>query len=293
MGQVFVCSNGGLATIVVPGADRAVVGNDELRRLAKELSSFGYVITHDGAALRPGENVAEGHWQYFWKWSELFAIEACEPYPSVRVMWRTRGSSRDETIFAPERTATGRFFSVSRAARDRFASAVERWVEAILDEKPTDSRVVVERGWLDIEHVEWEEVVAMPDVTPEQDRGVYRSGSRAEAVIASRSAPTAFESLLAWLASSPDRRWRETPREISVTREHLYARLRDGKAYRLPISALRARQEADGDVVYTFGRGTFVILLHRKDCRVRELLDRRLEAGDHSVAPPNSSAPMS
>lgn len=293
MGQVFVCTAGGVAQIAMPGDDRTFVGDDELAALAKELSSFGYVVAHDGAALRPGQRIVEGQWHYLWKWSELLEIDAAEPYPSLRISWRTRGSGRDQNVFAPEHTVTGRFFSISRAARDRFAAAVERLVDAIEELKPAEITIPVRRGWLDVPHVEWEEVEAMPELTSEQDRGVYRSASLAETVIASRSAPSVFESLLAWLASSPDRRWRETPREISITREYLYARLRDGKAYRLPISTLRARQHADGDVVYTFGRGTFVILLHREGCRVREVLDRRLEAEDHSVAPPNSSAPMS
>jgi hypothetical protein len=278
MGQIFVCTDQGIAYVTLPGPDRLYAGDAGIERFVREAPALAYQFVAEFRALsEPRRFFLEAAWTFMWPWAELLEVEACEPYPALRVSWRTRGARADERIFAPELTPIGRVFSVSRDARDRFAAIVTAVFDAIEDHAPPGARLTVVRGWLDIPDAPWEEVDTMPEGGSAEGDGVYRSASRGAGVIASRAAPTAFESLLAWLASSPDRRWRETPREISVTREHVYARMGNARAYRVPLEALRSRRgDRDGDLIYTFGRGTFLLLLHRDECPVRDALDARL-----------------
>jgi hypothetical protein len=71
--------------------------------------------------------------------------------------------------------------------------------------------------------------------------------------------------------------WKDHPRELALTAEHVCVLHRNGSVARLPLAALRAmRVSGTGDRLYLFGRSTRLLLPRRKHCDVVAALDRRL-----------------
>ena len=198
------------------------------------------------------------------RWRELARVEAVEPWPSLLLVWQWPNGGDDGCIFVPR----------SARVAEPFAEEVERLVLHCERFVPTS----VVRGWLDVPEVPWEQVARGPsDEQHGGGAGAYRSAAIApeERIVARRAAPTSFETLLLWLASTPERPFRDHPREVIVTEQHVYRRSSQGWA-RVPLETLRAaRGAADGPRVYVFGRRTLLLLPHRAECAVREALDAR------------------
>jgi len=213
----------------------------------------------DDFALRPtGFTMGVGVYEMVFEFRNVAEVEACDPWPAMEVEWRHSGG------------ATRRRFR-SRFAKDReaFAATVEN-VFAHLDERFPH---VAKRGWLEAPEVEWEHVGLFPDerIDDPEQRGGYRLSAKeapAEEIIARRESPKAQETLMDWLASSPNYPWREHPHEVVVSASHVYVRRRDDKVYRLPVSALRVALTNGDDFVFVFGRRTRLLLPHRDGCPV-------------------------
>lgn len=202
------------------------------------------------------------------RWRDLLRLEPIDPWPSLRVRY-VGGDTACADTFAPR----------WRWRVDEFAAAVE----ALIEHASAHAPAVVHRGWLDQPVIEWERVRELPGGRVPLGPGAYRSATATgEPIVARRDAPTPFEALLQWTASTPDRPWRDHPREVVVTDEHVYARRRDRSAWRLPLSSLRAARGApDGDAVFVFGRHTQLVLPARspEGCPVaRALFDALHEA---------------
>lgn len=136
----------------------------------------------------------------------------------------------------------------------------------------------VDRGWNAVPDVPWEEVHELPEFSEHKERAGYRSHQLR--VLARRNPPSPFHTLLLWLASSPDKPWRQTTRELVMTEHQIYQTQYDGDLKRLPLDALRKRLgPSDGDAVYVFGRKSFLLLPHAKGCEVQAELERRLLQG--------------
>ena len=209
------------------------------------------------------------------RWSDEFELAAVDPWPRLLVRW-----DGGEVVLAP-RTFGGLLSPLSFEAR---AESAVREVERRAPER-------VRLGWVDVPVVDWERVTGLPalpeDGGASAGDGAYRAGRALaeEVAVAARSGPTPLEAMLDWLASSPDRPWRDHPREVRVTEDALYASRGDGSAWRLPLTALRRRDGVGGeDAVYVFGRRTRLVLTARvPPCPVRAFLDRRLTAGGVAI----------
>jgi len=226
-------------------------------------------------ALRPedykleptGFRMGAGIHQLVFPFKTLVSVEATDPYPTFEIEWRHMGGKTRR-----------RFIARFRRDEEAWGASVER-IFAHLDERFPH---VVHRGWLDAQHTEWEPAAGFPDEGPSDDdkRGGYRLSARdapAEEVVAERASPKPLEAMMDWLASGPDSPWREHPREVKVTVNHVYVRRRDDAVYRLPLSALRCgRKNTTGDVVYVFGRRTRLLLPHRDACAVVTALNALL-----------------
>jgi len=204
------------------------------------------------------------------RWREVTALEAIEPWPHVKVVWYFNHARYEERIVPLRIWGRGGPLAFEQGAEALFAYAGE-----IL--RPAQLR----RGWLDEPIVEWELCSDLPGHEPPPEAaGAYRTAAArvVEPIVARRAPLTPFEAMLCWLASGPGRPWQDTPREVVLTEEHLYARRRDRRAWRLPLSELRVRYgEAASDAFYVFGRRTMVILPGREGCPVRARLDELLE----------------
>jgi hypothetical protein len=207
----------------------------------------------------------------------LRELEAIDPWPSVRVRWK-HAHGEDERVFRLRRRYRTAAFGTSTAEAEQFAHVVDQlfdWVEG-----HAWGRHHVRRGWLDVPDVRWEPVDRFPaEGASGPGGGAFRTqAAPSEQVIARRPPATGLDGMLLWLAAS-GRSWKETPAEIAVTAEHVYARTRAGSAFRIPRSALRTRMgDDDRDVAYVFGRRARLLLLGEDDCPVRRLLDAQLAA---------------
>ncbi|MFK7990787.1 MAG: hypothetical protein AB8I08_32505 [Sandaracinaceae bacterium] len=201
---------------------------------------------------------------------QLETVAAVEPWPSLHVAWKTKHLTLDRTLSPPERRfGDGGPTNAQRAHEEMVLTVVEQL-------RASSAASAVERGWTAFDVVPWEQTQEWPDDAEVGD-GAFRTAADADPVVARRASPSPLESLLVWLASSPDKRLVNTPREVVLTREQLYARFSDDVVRRLPRDCLRARRgPPDKDAVYLFGRRTRLVLPHRDGCPVREALDAQL-----------------
>ncbi len=211
------------------------------------------------------------------RWHEVREVAAVDPWPRVRVAWSGPGGG-DEHTFAPVRDSTDAAFS-GQLTSEPFAVRAAALIEHVVKHAPA----VVDRGWLDLDEVSWEQVASLPELPGERPvvgDGAFRAAPRPveEEAVALREAPTPYEAMLDWLASSPERPWRAHPRRVRTSTHSLYVERRDRTLWRLPLEALRLRVGAyDEDAYYIFGRRTAVLLTHRDGCPVRKALDARLK----------------
>lgn len=201
---------------------------------------------------------------------QIQSIAAVEPWPSLHVAWKTKHLSLERTLAPAER----RFGS---GGPNDAQLAHEAMVEQVIDGLRTGPAAsVVDRGWAGVGVVPWVETELWPD-DASVGEGAFRTAADADPIAARRGPPSPLEAMLVWIASSPDRRLANTPREVILTREHLYARFSDDVVRALHRASLRTRLgPADEDAVYVFGRRTRLVLPHRDGCAVRALLDAQL-----------------
>jgi hypothetical protein len=211
------------------------------------------------------------------RYHELRVVEPRDPWPSLYLEWGPRGLIHpDNTTLRPERSLGPFPFSASHSASVAFEEAVERLVHELTERAPLgDLERFLRRGWLEHPMVAWEDAEWPADVTHVGD-GAFRSAATGLRVVARRAPPGPLEAMLVWLASSPHKRWRDTPHALALSDEHLFERSWSGKARALPRSTLRARLTAGRDAVYVFGRGTMLVLPHRLDCPLAAALDAQL-----------------
>lgn len=201
------------------------------------------------------------------RWRELVALAAVEPWPAVRLSYRSTTVVCDET-FRP------------RSPREHVG--FERGAELLFEHCARFAPARLERGWLDVQPVAWERVARMPGDETTASAGAYRSAAGGgEPVVARRAPPSVMETLAHFLASGPSQPFGAHPREVVVTDRELYARRRDGSVFRLPLAELRlGRGAPDRDSVFVFGRSTRLVLPARRDpCPVAAALWSRLDDG--------------
>lgn len=210
------------------------------------------------------------------RWHELRELAAVDPWPSFRVRWHGPGGG-DEHTFSPRRGTLAEKLSPALSP-----PGFARSVEAMIYHVASHTEGLVKRGWLDAPEVEWERVRALPEARVARElagQGAFRAAPRPieEEATALREKPTALEAMLQWLVSSPEKPWREHPREVRTSAAYLYVERRDRSFWRLPLDTLRVRLGTTrDDAVYVFGRRTGILLTHRDGCPVRAELDARL-----------------
>lgn len=201
----------------------------------------------------------------------LRVVEAIEPWPALRICWEQERVEDERTLSPPPR----RFGAggPTRGQTQHEAMVVE--LLGLLKQK-APRRAELRWGWAGVSNQPWLRVDAMPEEAA-RGQGVFRHHAGPSHLVAEREPPTSFEAMLEWLASSPDRLWVDTPREVALTRDHVYARFARGVVRCLPRESLRERRgPADADAVYVFGRRTRLVLTHREGCPVRVALDAQL-----------------
>jgi len=153
--------------------------------------------------------------------------------------------------------------------QERVVEDVVRWAERHAQ------HVVIDRGWLNAARVEPEPIARWPDPS-DGAVGGYRRQAGGEP-LAEDPTPNVFERLLAWLASTPDKRWTNTPRRLTVTRAHLCYETYQGDLCRYPLSQLRtASPGGGGDRVFVFGRNGRVVIPAGRAAPVVAALDAHL-----------------
>jgi hypothetical protein len=279
MRLLLLCNPGGLAWLRTAGStDGLYLGWEGVRAFIAATPMQGHSQWTAGGT--PRELFASAAHDVHIRWTDLSALRAVDPWPEFTVEWVGHGFS-DSAKFAPAHHP----YKLLRSAPDsqrvaRFAEIVEALFDAAARYAPRKEQKAIYRGWLDIEDVPWTVTDVMPTMEAQSPQlGAFRTASREHSVVAVRERPTAGEALLSWLVSSPRRPWRETPRSIVVTHEHVFARFYDGGIRVVPRSALRLRLGGPvGDAVYIFGRRTQLILTSPPDCPVRAALNSQLSA---------------
>lgn len=202
---------------------------------------------------------------------QIRELKAVEPWPALHVAWSTKHLELDRTLVPSERRFGSAGPTEAQLAHERMVTDVIARLKA----NPRAASIAIDEGWAAFPVVPWTPVEGFPEDAPGD--GAFRTAADADPVIARRAPPSTIETLLVWIASSPDRRLAETPGEVVVTRDHLYARFSDGRVRRLPRHILRTRKgPTDDDAVYVFGRRTRLVLPHREGCPVRAALDEQL-----------------
>lgn len=198
------------------------------------------------------------------RWPELWQLRLVEPCPSFEVEWRHVGGRSER-----------RFVARFRSERLEVEQAVLRLADHVTEHRPH----ALEPGWSAFENVPWERVGRLPEETRGQTRGegAYRQArvSPEERVVATWGPPSAMGAMLQWLASTPERRWRDHPKRVVVTERFVYAHRRDDTFARLPLETLRLRR-GDDDAIYVFGRKTELVLPESRRGDARDALDERL-----------------
>jgi hypothetical protein len=204
-------------------------------------------------------------------WRELVRIEAVDPWPCIELEWKNArvhgvvtGNSR-RTV-KPWRAMDERTFE---------EKLVLPLIQHVEDHDPGS----IVRGWLDSPHADWERVNEMPrDPSGDEIVSDYRVAARPpeKVILARRGAPKPIDTMLLWLSSRPSFPWKEQPREVILTKHHVWARRRDDSVWRIPRKTLRTSRRSKDDHIYVFGRCTRLYLSHERGCGLIEALDGQM-----------------
>lgn len=199
-------------------------------------------------------------------------LRAVDPWPALHVAWSTAHVDLERTLVPPERRfGSGRPTEAQLAHEQMVVEVVAR-----LRSNPKAASIAIDPGWTAFEVIPWVDVQGLPDEEA-AGQGAFRTAADMDPVVARRAPHTSLEKMLIWVASSPDRRMVDTPDEVVLTREQVFARFSKGATRRLPRASLRERRgPVDDDAVYVFGRRTRLVLPHRDGCPVRAALDAQL-----------------
>ena len=246
----------------IPPEVRAAHLGLELPKETSTTSVHPDAITWDADGFRIGHGMNE----VSVSWLRLRRLEPVEPWPRLAV--RTSSLAFD---FAPAREAR------DTGGRERFAERVASLLQAA-GRYRAGTETIVHAGWVAVADVGWEAVGSLPEPEPTVAAGAYRTAAReriTETIVARRGPLSAFETLLEWLASTPENPFRHQPREVVVTDSAVHVRRRDGRCARVPTGALRLRL-GRRDGIYVFGRRTRLLLTQREVCPVAQHLDALL-----------------
>lgn len=256
--------------------------------------AFGTIAWNERVLiLRPGDEQASAHpdaggylpspdvgpFDTVVRWEELTLVEPIHPWPALRVRWEPAGGTHArEQVHHPRgpRALLPRS-PAAVEAMETFGALVEQLIGWIRDHHPRAEQVI-SPGWTDLPDVPWERAPGLPEDEPAAG-GAYRASGRSrrvlgQRVVARRPRPTVTELLLAWLALSDRKPWRETLREAVLTDDHVYVELWDRSTWRLPLGALTVRLgETASDAVYVFGKRTFLVLTAREGDELTRRLD--------------------
>lgn len=204
--------------------------------------------------------------------NQIRELKATDPWPALHVAWSTEHLDLERTLVPPERRFGSGGPTEAQLAHERVVTEVIARLKA----NPRAASVAIDEGWAAFEVVPWAEMEGFPE-DDEAGDGAFRTPADMDPVVARREPPSTLEKMLVWIASSPDRRLADTPGEVVLTREQVFARFSGGAVRRLPRRSLRARKgPVDDDAVYVFGRRTRLVLPHREGCPVRAALDEQL-----------------
>lgn len=195
------------------------------------------------------------------RWEDIARLDATGPWPSLEIHYHTESDIRRLTL-APRREPPAEFLAHARSLFD-FA-----WTRLDAGE--------VRSGWVTAPDVQWEPLQKWPDETEAVLATPYRGTSRYEKVRAVRGTPSPLEAMLQWLASTPERPWKEHPRRVTITNERVCVERRDKEPVALSRSLIRGRRRTPhGDRAYYFGRRQRLLLPLRDDaCPVVWALDQ-------------------
>lgn len=227
-------------------------------------------LTVEGAsAAGQSRDGARGAASAHVRMDSLVAVRAIDPWPSFELEWRDPQASPAGVRAYRFKVPAGLFDPDE--PREAVAGTIVRFLQHV-----DDLGAPFVPGWFGYEEVALEPVAGFPS---DQPRRGYRQSGRLERLVARFAPLSPGEYLLGWLASSPDRPWRNTPREAALSESHLYIRRGLRGFGRLPLRALRARLgDPDEDAIYVFGRRTYVVLPFRRDDPLRPKLDLHLPA---------------
>lgn len=212
------------------------------------------------------------HYAVHAQFSRLRRMEMVDPWPSFEIEWKDHRKLKVPVLtrrFHPAHLVPVLGSSRGEKSEEEFAAVATELLER-LREDVGDSKVKL--GWLEEPDIGWEAVDSWPSGSDSPAGPAYRSTG--ERVVASRPPARAFEALLVWLSSSPEKPLRRTPRELALTWRYLYIRAWDGRPYRIPRDAARVYMEVGdyGDKIFVFGRRAFLVLPYRKGCEVAKAL---------------------
>ena len=241
----------------------SVVLGDDLLAFSERF--VGKTELHVDAGRPPGHGIQL-------RLHQVRALRAIEPWPALHVAWSTAHLDLERTLVPPERRfGSGGPTEAQLAHEEMVVEVITR-----LKANPKAASIAIDPGWAAVPVVPWVEVEGLPDDDP-AGPGAFRTAADMDPVVARRAAPSPLEKMLVWLASSPDRRMVDTPGEVVLTRENVFARFSEGATRRLPRASLRERSgPVDDDAVYVFGRRTRLVMPHRDGCPVRAALDEQL-----------------
>lgn len=224
-----------------------------LRRLTNE---SGRLVTWTRSEAREGAQLHIG-------FDSIRRIAAVDPWPAFRLEYVEVGVPHSYEASIPE----GMFDP--NAPRERVAPTIHNFLTLA-----QNLDLPLTLGWFGHGHVPLERVKGFPADKPTKG---YRVSGRAERLVARFHPLSPAEYLTSWLASSPSRPWRDSPREAALSERYLYVRHGLRGYARLPLSALRARLGGtEEDAVYVFGQRTYVVLPYRDDDPLRPKLDLHL-----------------
>lgn len=194
------------------------------------------------------------------RWEDIVRLDATGPWPKLEIHYHAEANIRRLQL-EPRGELPAEFLAHMRKLFE-FAT---RHVD------PGDVR----SGWVTAPDVMWEHLERWPE---EQEAVLtpYRGAVNHEQWRAMRDKPSAYEAMLQWLASTPERPWREHPRRVLVTSSRVCVERRDKKPVAIARSLIRGRRRtADGDRAYYFGRRERLLLpLRGQNCPVTWALDQ-------------------
>lgn len=145
-------------------------------------------------------------------------LRGIDPWPGLYISRRTKHLESERRLMPPSLKFRSQGPYDAQLVHE--AMVVELFER--LAANPRAAHVKLTPGWAGQPNVEWIEVDSFPEGEV-AGQGAFRT-AHIEQVVARRSAPGSLEYLLLWLASSPQRRLANTPAEVVLSRENLYAR---------------------------------------------------------------------